>query len=37
VVAGADSGATLTAVLRMTVQLLFVGFYLQFIFELNNH
>jgi putative ABC transport system permease protein len=28
---------TLIAVLRMTVQLLFVGFYLQFIFELNNH
>lgn len=30
-------GQTLIAVLRMTVQLLFVGFYLQFIFELNNH
>jgi len=29
-------GQTLTAVVRMTVQLLFVGFYLQFIFDLNN-
>jgi len=29
-------GQTLVAVLRMTVQLLFVGFYLQFIFDLNN-
>lgn len=29
-------GQTLTAVARMTLQLLFVGFYLQFIFDLNN-
>jgi putative ABC transport system permease protein len=29
-------GQTLIAVLRMTLQLLFVGFYLQFIFELNS-
>ena len=29
-------GQTLKAVLRMTLQLLFVGFYLQFIFDLNN-
>lgn len=29
-------GPTLTAVARMTVQLLFVGFYLQFIFRLDN-
>ncbi len=29
-------GQTLVAVLRMTVQLLFVGFYLQFIFDLNS-
>ncbi|HDR16964.1 MAG TPA: ABC transporter permease [Desulfobacteraceae bacterium] len=29
-------GRTLIAVARMTLQLLFVGFYLQFIFDLNN-
>lgn len=29
-------GRTLTAVTRMTLQLLFVGFYLQVIFDLNN-
>ncbi len=29
-------GETLISVLRMTVQLLFVGFYLQFVFDLNN-
>jgi putative ABC transport system permease protein len=29
-------GQTLGAVARMTLQLLFVGFYLQFIFDLNN-
>lgn len=29
-------GATLTAVVRMTLQLLFVGFYLQIIFDLNS-
>lgn len=29
-------GRTLSAVIRMTVQLLFVGFYLQFIFEMEN-
>jgi len=29
-------GQTLWAVARMTLQLLFVGFYLQFIFDLNN-
>lgn len=28
---------TLLAMVRMTVQLAFVGFYLQFIFDLNNH
>lgn len=28
---------TLVAILRMSVQLVFVGFYLQFIFDLNNH
>lgn len=30
-------GRTLIAVVRMTLQLLFVGFYLQFIFDLDNH
>lgn len=29
-------GSTLSAVARMTLQLLFVGFYLQFVFDLNN-
>ncbi len=29
-------GRTLTAIARMTVQLLFVGFYLQVVFDLNN-
>jgi len=29
-------GQTISAVVRMTLQLLFVGFYLQFIFDLNN-
>ncbi len=29
-------GRSLTAVARMTLQLMFVGFYLQFIFDLNN-
>jgi putative ABC transport system permease protein len=29
-------GRTLVAVARMTLQLIFVGFYLQFIFDLNN-
>jgi putative ABC transport system permease protein len=29
-------GQTLTAVARMTLQLLFVGFYLQFVFDLNK-
>ncbi len=29
-------GQTLIAVIRMTLQLLFVGFYLQFVFDLNN-
>lgn len=29
-------GQTIGAVVRMTVQLLFVGFYLQFVFDLNN-
>jgi putative ABC transport system permease protein len=29
-------GKTLSAVVRMTLQLLFVGFYLQFIFDLDN-
>jgi putative ABC transport system permease protein len=29
-------GGTLVAVVRMTLQLIFVGFYLQFIFDLNN-
>lgn len=29
-------GQTLSAVIRMTLQLLFVGFYLQFVFDLNS-
>lgn len=29
-------GQTISAIVRMTLQLLFVGFYLQFVFDLNN-